>query len=162
MHSNFCNFPFQTKLRFMKNILVAIDRLKDAEKLIDQAVKIAKMTEAKIWLVHVSEAEPEDYLIREAGPQFKYEKLAQDRKEISSSMEQWTQQVKDEHNLKIEGQLIEGTVTKSLKKLVDECGIDLVVAGHRKKNLVYGLFTSNNKKDLIDELNIPLMAVPLG
>lgn len=162
MRSIFCNFPFQTNLNFMKNILVAVDRLKDAEKLIDQAVGIAKLTDAKIWLVHVSEAEPEDYRIREAGPQFKYDKLAKDKKEISDSMERWTQEVKEKHNVKIEGQIIEGTVTKSLIKLVDGCNIDLVVAGHRKKNLVYGLFTSNNKKDLIDELNIPLLAVPLG
>lgn len=145
----------------MKNILVAIDRLKDAEKLIDQAVKMAKPAGAKIWMVHVSEAEPEDYRTRQAGPQFKYEKLAQDRKELAESIEQWSEKIRKEHQLEFGGEIIEGQVTSSLKNMVDKCNIDLVVAGHRKKNLVYGLFASNNKKNLIDDLKIPLLAVPL-
>ena len=136
--------------------------MKDAEKLIDQTVQLAKLTDAKIWLVHVSEAEPEDYRIREAGPQFKYDKLAKEKKDISGRMEQWAQQVKEEHKLEVEGQIIEGTVTKSLRKLIDGSSIDLVVAGHRKKNLIYGLFAASNKKNLIDKLKVPLLVVPLG
>jgi len=146
----------------MKNLLVAIDQHKDAEQLIDQAVKIAKLTNAKIWLMHVTEADPDDFLVKEAGPQFKYDKRAEERKEEAETMKKWAQDIEEEHNLDVEGLLIEGSVTKSIRNLIDECNIDLVVAGHRKKNLVYGLFTSNKKKDLIDDLKIPLLAVPLG
>lgn len=145
----------------MKNLLVAIDQHKDAGQLIEQAVKIAKLTNAKIWLMHVTEADPDDFLAKEAGPQFKYDKRAEERKEEAAIMKKWAQDIEEEHVLEVEGLLIEGSVAKSIRKLVDECNIDLVVAGHRKKNLVYGLFTSNKKKDLIDDLKIPLLAVPL-
>jgi hypothetical protein len=44
---------------------------------------------------------------------------------------------------------------------VEDRNIDLVVAGHKKKNFFYDLFNENKKKDLIDELKIPLLAVPI-
>ncbi len=145
----------------MKNLLVAIDQRKDAEQLLDHAVQIAKLTSAKIWMMHVTEADPDDFLAKEAGPQYKYEKRAKERKEEAATIKKWAEELEEKHNLEVEGLLIEGSVTKSIRKLVDECNIDLVVAGHRKKNLMYGLFTSNKKKDLIDDLKIPLLAVPL-
>ncbi len=146
----------------MKNILVAVDHKKDAEILISHSVEIAKLNNAKIWIIHVTEADPDDFLAREAGPQYVYEKRAEERKVEKATIEKWAEDVAQKHNIVVEGRLIEGSVIKSIKKLVDECNIDLVVAGHKKRNLVYGLFTSNKKKDLIDELKIPLLAVPLG
>jgi nucleotide-binding universal stress UspA family protein len=146
----------------MKNLLVAIDQRKNVDQLLDQAVKLAKLANAKIWIIHVTEAGPDHFLTQEAGPQYKYEKRAEERKEEAASIKKWTEELKKKHNLEVEGLLIEGSVTKSIRKLVVDCNIDLVVAGHRKKNLVYELFTSNKKKDLIDDLKIPLLAVPLG
>ena len=64
----------------MKNILVAVDEPKEADQLIFHAVKLAKLSNAKIWIIHVNEADPEDYLAREAGPQYIYEKRAEESK----------------------------------------------------------------------------------
>lgn len=145
----------------MKNILVAVDKKKDAETLSSHAVKLAKLTNAKIWIIHVTEADPDDFLAREAGPQYKYEKNSEKRKEKAASLKQWTEEFIEKYGVSAEGLLIEGPVTKSIKKIVEDHDIDLVVAGHKKKNLFYGLFNENQKKDLIDELKIPLLAVPL-
>lgn len=145
----------------MKNLLVAVDRPKDADKLVEQAVGLAKLSGSKIWIIHVSEADPEGYLEREAGPQFKFDQLAKEREEATANISKKVEAIKKEHGLQAEGQLIKGEVTQSITKLVDQWNIDLVIAGHRRKNLVYGLFTANKKKDLIDVLNIPLLAVPL-
>lgn len=145
----------------MKNILVAVDKKKDAETLSSHAVKIAKLTNAKIWIIHVAEADPDDFLAREAGPQYKMEKRSEERKEKAASLKQWTEDFIEKYDVSAEGLLIEGPVAKSIKKIVEEHHIDLVVAGHKKKNLFYGMFRDNKKKDLIDELQIPLLAVPL-
>ena len=145
----------------MKNLLVAIDRRKDAEQLMTQAIKIAKLTDAKIWIMHVTEAEPDDFLAREAGPQYVYEKRAKERKNASLEIQKWVEEVKEKYSIDIEGLVINGEVTKSIKNIVDERNIDLVVAGHKKKSLLYGLFTANKKKDLIDDLKVPLLAIPL-
>ncbi|OEY73249.1 universal stress protein [Salegentibacter salarius] len=145
----------------MKNLLVAIDRRQDAEQLMTQAIKIAKLTDAKIWIMHVTEADPDDFLAREAGPQYVYEKRAKERKNASLEIQKWVEEVKEKYSIDIEGLVINGEVTKSIKNIVDERNIDLVVAGHKKKSLLYGLFTANKKKDLIDDLKVPLLAIPL-
>ncbi|HSI70354.1 MAG TPA: hypothetical protein VK941_08990 [Gillisia sp.] len=70
--------------------------------------------------------------------------------------------MEENFNVKAEGLLIEEAVIKSIKKIEEERNIDLVVAGHKKKDFLYGLFTENKKKDLIEELRISLLAIPLS
>lgn len=146
----------------MKNILVAIDEPKEADQLTSHAVNIAKITNAKLWIIHVAEANPDDFLARETGPQYVYDKNAEDNKKEAAHIKQWAQEVVEKHNVAAEGILIEGEVIKSIQEMVKKHDIDLVVAGHKKKNFLYGLFTANKKKDLIDDLKIPLLAVPLA
>ncbi len=145
----------------MKNVLVAVDEPKEADQLITQAVKIAKLTDSKIWIIHVTASNPDDFLAREAGPQYVYDKRGEERKKETECLNQWAQDVIQNHDVKAEGLLLEGPVIKSIKKIVEDKDIDLVVAGHKKKNFLYDLFNENKKKDLIDELKIPLLAVPI-
>lgn len=145
----------------MKNILVAISQPEDAQQLISQAAKIAQDTGGKIWIVHVSEADPDDFLAREAGPQFVYEKRAETRKKAKVFVEDRAREISTGLGIPAEGLVIQGTVAKTLKETVEKYQIDLVVAGHRKKDFLYNIFTANRKKDLLDELKIPLLAVPL-
>ena len=146
----------------MKNILVAIDEAKEADQLTAQAVKLAKLSDAKIWIIHVTESNPDDFLAREAGPQYKYDKRGEEQKQEAETLHQWATDLIQNQGVAAEGLLIEGPVIKSIKKIVEERNIDLVIAGHKKKNFLYGLFTANRKKDLVDELKIPLLAVPLS
>lgn len=145
----------------MKNILVAISLPQDAKQLFDQAVKIAKSTGGKLWIVHVSKADPEDLLLREAGPQYLYRKRAEDREKAKKFVEQEAKEITKNHDIPAEGLLIQGSITKTIKDIVNKYNIDLIVAGHRKKDFLYDLFAANRKKDLVDELKIPLLSVPL-
>ena len=146
----------------MKNILVAVNDARNADILIAQALKIAKLTNAKIWIIHVAESNPADFLARESGPQYVYDKRAEAHKKEASSIKKWAADLVEKHEVEAEGLFIEGSITKSIKKIVEQHDIDLVVAGHKKKNPLYELFTANKKKDLVDELKIPLLAVPVG
>lgn len=145
----------------MTNILVAIGQPQDAEQLIAQAVKLAKYTNGKIWITHITDPDPDDFLAREAGPQYKYDQKAENRVKEANFVKQCAEEIEKDHNIPAEGLLIMGTIPKAIKNKVEECNIDLVVTGHRKKDFLYGLFTANKKKDLVDVLNIPLLAVPL-
>lgn len=158
---SFCLTLVDTIDEIMKNILVAVDEPKNADRLTAKAVEIAKLANAKIWIIHVAEANPDDFLSRETGPQYIYDKRSEDHKKEAAAIKRWAEEVIEKHQVAAEGLLIEGPVIKSIKRIVEENNIDLVVAGHKKKNFLYGLFTENKKKDLIDELKIPLLAVPL-
>ena len=144
----------------MKNIIVAISQAKDAQKLISQAVKIAQDTGGKLWIVHVTEADPDDFLAREAGPQYVYDKRAENRQNARIFVDEKAKSI-NELGIPAEGIVIQGSVAKTIKETVDKYNIDLILAGHRKKDFLYNLFTANRKRDLVDELNIPLLAVPL-
>jgi len=145
----------------MENILVAIGQTKDAEKLIEQAVKFASYSKGKIWIIHVATPDPDSLIGREAGPQFIYDQRAENRKKEASFIQQCAQEIREKHHIDAEGILVQGTVATVIREKVDKYNIDLVIAGHRRKDFLYNLFTANNKKDLVDELKIPLLAVPL-
>ena len=146
----------------MKNILVAIDRPKTADQLIAQAVKLAKLTDAKIWILHVTEPDPDSYRALEAGPQFLHDKRVEDRKKEAAFVTQKAEELNSREGITAEGVLIEGSLPGAIIKKVDEHNIDLIIAGHQRKNFLYDLFAANTKRDLIDELKIPLLAVPLN
>ena len=145
----------------MKNILIAISQPEDAKQLISQVVKIAQDTGGKLWIVHVTEADPDDFLAREAGPQYIYEKKAETRKKAKTYVDDRAREISTEFSIPAQGLVIQGAVAKTIKETVEKYNIDLVVAGHRKKDFLYSLFTANRKKDLVNELKIPLLAVPL-
>ena len=145
----------------MKNILVAISQPEDAQQLISQAVKIAQDTGGKLWIVHVTEADPDDFLAREAGPQYVYDKRAETRKKATAFVNERAREINTDLGIPAEGLVIQGAVARTIKETVEKYNVDLVVAGHRKKDFLYSLFTANRKKDLVDELKIPLLAVPL-
>lgn len=145
----------------MKNILVAIGQTKDADKLIQQAIKFATFSNGKIWIIHVATPDPDSLIGRESGPQFIYDQRAENRKNEAAFIQQLAQDITKKHGIEAEGILVQGAVSKVIRDKVDKLNIDLVIAGHRRKDFLYSLFTANNKKDLVDELKIPLLAVPL-
>lgn len=145
----------------MKNILVAIGQTKDAVKLIEQAIKFASYSKGKIWIIHVATPDPDSLIGRESGPQFIYDQRAENRKKEADFIQQLAQDITEKQGIEAEGILVQGAVSKVIKEKVEKFNIDLVVAGHRRKDFLYSLFTANNKKDLVDELKIPLLAVPL-
>lgn len=145
----------------MKNILVALGNPEHADQLIAQAVKLAKLTDGKIWISHVTASNPDDFLARESGPQYVYDERAEEQKKEAAFVKKCVTAIERDHGIPAEGFILEGSVTKGIKKKVEEHSIDLVIAGHRKKDFLYELFTANKKKDLVDELKIPLLAVPI-
>lgn len=146
----------------MKNILVAIGHQEHADQLIAHAVKLARLFNGKIWILHVTTSNPDDFLALEAGPQHLYDKRIEERKKEAVFVKQCAEEVVQKHGIAAEGFIVEGSVATSIRKQVDEHNIELVIAGHQKKDFLYGLFTANKKKDLVDELKIPLMAVPIA
>ena len=144
----------------MENILVAINFEKNAGRLVDKAYEMAVAFEAKIWILHVTEPDPEDYISLEAGPQFVYDKRHAKRQEEAVLVKKLTDGLRS-RNVRAEGITIEGPTAKTIVKKAAELKIDLVIAGHQKKNFFYQLFVGNKDQDLLDELNVPVLVVPL-
>lgn len=144
----------------MKNILVAIHYARNAENLLNQAKILADKFGAKVWILHVTEPEPEDYRSLEAGPQFVQDKRVSERKRKALILEGFAEKLRNQ-GTDSEGLVIDGPTAKTIKHKVNELDIDLVIAGHQKKNFFYQLFVGNREKGIIDELTVPILIVPL-
>ncbi len=145
----------------MKNILVAINLEKNAARLIKKAEEFAQAFDSKIWVLHVTEPDPDDFLGLEAGPQFAQDKRVANRKKEGDLVKELANALQ-EKNIAAEGLLIEGPTAKTIKKKVKELDIDLVIAGHQKRNFFYQIFVGNVDHDLLDDLNTPVLLVPLN
>lgn len=144
----------------MKNILVAIHYARNAENLLDQAKKLADKFGGKVWILHVTEPEPDDYRSLEAGPQFAQDKRVSERKRKAQVLEGFAEKMRGE-GIDSESVIIDGPTAKTIKNKVKELNIDMVIAGHQKKNFFYQLFVGNREKSIIDELTVPILIVPL-
>lgn len=144
----------------MKKILVAINLEKNAGHLIAKAEEIARAFGSKIWILHVSEPDPDDYLGLEAGPQFAQEKRVENRKKEGALVQQLAQELR-QRNLDAEGVQLQGSTSKIIKTEVGKINADLVIAGHHKRNFFYQMFVGSIEQDIVDELNVPVLLVPV-
>jgi nucleotide-binding universal stress UspA family protein len=144
----------------MKKILVAINIEKNAGQLLAKAEELAKAFGSKIWILHVSEADPDDYLGLEAGPQYAQDERVKNRKKEGALVKRLAEELR-QRNIDAEGVLLEGSTAKMIKTEVQEIQADLVIAGHHKRNFFYQMFVGSVEQDIIDDLNVPVLLVPV-
>lgn len=144
----------------MKNILVAINHERNAPVLIAKAEEFAKSFNSKVWILHVNEPDPDSFIGLEAGPQYAQDKRVAKRKKEAELVRQLEKELK-EKNVDATGVVIEGPTEKMIKKEVKKLNIDLLIAGHHKRNFFYQLFTGNIEQELIEDLNIPVLLIPV-
>ena len=143
----------------MKNILVSIDFNNDEKLLIDEAIKIAKAFDSKIWLLHVAAPEPE-FIGFGVGPQsirdVRADTLRKERRIISD----YANLVRLE-NQECEGLLIKGATIEMILEEAQKLAIDLIIIGHHDHNLFYKAFFGSVASGVIKKANIPVLIVPL-
>ncbi len=144
----------------MKKILVAINLEKNADRLLAKAEELAQAFGSKIWILHVSEPDPDDFLGLEAGPQFAQDKRVEKRKIEGALVKRLAEDLRQK-NIEAEAVQLEGSTAKMIKKEVQKINADIVIAGHHKKNFFYQMFVGSLEQDLIDDLGIPVLLVPV-
>ncbi|MCC8358389.1 universal stress protein [Salinimicrobium sediminilitoris] len=144
----------------MKKILVAINIEKNAGRLLAKAEELAQAFGSKIWILHVSEPDPDDFLGLEAGPQFAQDKRVEKRKIEGALVKRLAEDLRQK-NIEAEAVQLEGSTAKMIKKEVQKINADIVIAGHHKKNFFYQMFVGSLEQDLIDDLGIPVLLVPV-
>lgn len=144
----------------MKKILVAINVEKNADRLLGKAEEIARAFGSKVWILHVSEPDPDDFLGLEAGPQFAQDKRVENRKREKELVRDLAARLQQK-NIEAEGVQLEGSTVKMIKAAVRDLQADLVIAGHHKRNFFYQMFIGSIEQDIMEDLNVPVMLVPV-
>ena len=144
----------------MKKILVAINKEKNAGRLIAKAEEIARAFNSRVWILHVSEPDPDDFLGLEAGPQFAHEKRLKNRKKEGELITRLAAELQ-ERNVEAEAMQLQGSTAKLIKAQIKELNADLLIAGHHKKNFFYQMFVGSMEQEIIDDVRIPVLLVPV-
>lgn len=145
----------------MKNIVVAINLEKNAEILVSKAEEIAAAFNSKIWILHVAEPDPDDFLGLEAGPQYAQDERVAKRKSEGLLVKKLAASLQ-EKNIDSEGLMIEGPTTKTIKNKVADLKADLVIIGHSSHNFFYHMFVGNIEKEIVAKLRIPVLLLPVN
>lgn len=143
----------------MKNILLALDLNASDNVLISHASDYAKKFEAKIWIVHIAEPEP-DFVGYDVGPQYIRETRAEELKSQHKTLQKIVDKL-TEDGIKCDALLVAGPTAETIQKEVEKLSIDLLIMGSHKHGFLYETFVGHTSIKLLKKLSIPLLIVPL-
>lgn len=146
-------------MKEIKNILVAVDFNDSVGELMSYAESIAHKFEAKVWVVHVAEPDP-DFVGFAVGPQyirdFKASELRDEHRNLQSICEAFLDKDIESEALLIQGSTVE-TVLEEAKKLKS----DLLIVGTHKHSFLHNLLQESVANSLFKNANIPMLAIPI-
>lgn len=144
----------------MKNILVSIDFDDKEHLLLDKTLEFAKAFGAKAWLIHIAAPDP-DFVGYDVGPQYIRDQRAEDLKREHKMLGEYSERLK-QNGVEADGLLVQGATTEMIIQETKKLNIDMIIAGHNKRNFLYQIFVSSVTEDIIKESNIPVLVIPLG
>lgn len=143
----------------MKNILVTIEINEDADILISKASELAKYCNAKLWIVHIAQPDP-DFAGYEVGPKyirdFRASELREEHKILGEKEKELNKQ-----GIETTALLIQGATTMTILEECRKLDVDMVVIGHHKSSILYRAFFGSIDSQLIDKSEIPVLVVPV-
>ena len=143
----------------MKNILLGIDFNDQENYLIEKAVKWAKHFDAKLWILHVADPEPE-FVGFGVGPQYIRDALANELKKEHRALYEYANAIK-EQGVNAEGLLIKGGTTEMILKEAEKLDIDLIIIGHHEHSILYKLFFGSVASAVVRKTKIPVLLIPV-
>lgn len=145
----------------MKTILVAIDFSEYSKQACQYAIGLASDTGATLLVVHV--AEPQPFLAQSPGDILD-EANRELAKNIRARLSTLVQELHSGFGMapfpKVQYEVRHGRVVDQLLKVVDEYGVDLIVAGTHGKTGIRDVVFGSRAEQLIQHTNAPVLLIP--
>ncbi len=142
----------------MKNILVAIDFLELSNQLLEKAAIWAEKFDAKIWLVHVAEPDP-DFVGYEVGPQYIRDNLAKELRQEHRDLQAMAKGL-SEKGIDAEALLIQGTTAESLVEEASDVKADLIILGATHHGKIFETLFGSVWETVVKKSKTPVLIVP--
>lgn len=139
-------------------ILVGIDLSDSTDKVVKKAMELATALSARVWLLHVTEPEP-DFVGFEAGPQSVRDSLSRkfhiEHRQIQEIADRLRMSGLDAAALLVQGDIAETILEEGLK-----LGVDMIVVGSHGRGAMYHLVVGSVSERVLHGAECPILVVP--
>jgi nucleotide-binding universal stress UspA family protein len=142
----------------MKHILAALDFPDVTVPVVEAAAEQARMSGAKLWILHVAAPEP-DFVGYEAGPQHVRDARAAELREEHRALQAIKEELAAE-GLNAEALLISGFTADTILAEAERLAADLIVIGSHGHSLLHDLLIGSVCVEVIRRSPLPVLAVP--
>lgn len=138
--------------------LVAVDLSDLTEIVIEEAKKIAKPLNAKIWLVHIAEPDP-DFVGWEAGPQSERDSVASKFHAEHVTLQKYAEELRTD-GIDCVALLIQGETVKNILKEAKKLSVDMIIIGSHGKGAAMRLLVGSTSEGVLHSSPIPMLIIP--
>lgn len=142
----------------MKNIIAAVDLTDISTRVLESAASLARLTNAKLWVLHVAAPEP-DFVGYEVGPQYVRNVRANELREEHRRIQAWATEYAAQ-GIDSEAILITGYTAESLLDEVVKLNADLLVMGSRGHGILYDVVVGSVAAEVMRKSTTPLLLIP--
>ena len=141
------------------NILVAVDLSPASAKVVEAAGRVAKLTGAKVYILHTAEPEP-DFVGYDAGPEVVRTQVANEYRREHRDVQALAQKLRDD-GLDATALLIQGPTVDTTLKEADNLDAELIVVGTHGHGAVYDVLIGSYSAGIIRKSKRPVLVVPI-
>jgi len=141
------------------NILVAVDLSPASEKVVEAAGRVAKLTGAKVYILHTAEPEP-DFVGYDAGPEVVRTQVANEYRREHREVQALADKLRAD-GLDASALLIQGPTVETALKEADNLEADLIVVGTHGHSAVYDVLIGSYSAGIIRKSKRPVLVVPI-
>jgi nucleotide-binding universal stress UspA family protein len=139
-------------------LLIAVDFSKTFDSVIAYAGKLGSLLNARVWLLHVAEPNPE-LVGHEVASQELRDMAAKEFHQEHRQLQHAGDELR-KAGLDCVALLIQGNKATTILAEAEKLGIDMIVLGSEGKGTVKKLFLGSTCEDLIRTSTIPVLVVP--
>lgn len=141
------------------NILVAVDLSPASEKVVEAAGRVAKLTNATVYILHTAEPEP-DFVGYDAGPEVVRTQVANELRREHRDVQALAEKLRDE-GLDATALLIRGPTVETTLKEAENLKAELIVVGTHGHGAVYDVLIGSYSAGIIRKSTLPVLVVPI-
>jgi nucleotide-binding universal stress UspA family protein len=141
------------------NILVAVDLSAGSEKVVAAAGHLARSMNAKVFVVHIAEPEP-DFVGYDAGPEVVRTQVAEELHREHREVQALAQRLRDQ-GIHATALLIRGPTVETALKEAANLEADIIVVGSHGHGAVYDVLVGSYSAGIIRRSELPVLVVPV-
>ncbi len=137
-------------------ILIPIDFSETAKRALKHGISLAKLFNSEIILLHVQKKTD---LVEVVFPAMKIEGTLMIQDFLEGKMEKISQQIRDEHGVKVTPKVVIGNITSTITEMAEENKVGLIVMGTHGSDSTSDFFLGSNSYRVLTNSDIPVMTV---